>query len=603
LRCRFTIVPRGLRWIPAVILPLLLAGAVDALELEPFLSGLSSPLYVTHSRDGTGRLFVVEKAGVIKVVPPGSRTPTVFLDISDRVLSTGGEQGLLGLAFHPQFASNGRFFVNYTTSGGGFAAGTTVIAEYGLASANTASRTERVVLTIPRPDDNHNAGMIEFGPDGFLYIAAGDSGGANDPQNLAQNPGVLQGKILRIDVNGAQPYAIPGTNPFVGVAGVRAEIWALGFRNPFRFSFDRATGQLIVADVGQSASEEIDIVTPGANFGWDVIEGFTCTGPTCDPQAFTPPIAAYGHTGGRCSVTGGYVYRGRAGTLPVGTYVFGDFCSGEIFTIAGTGAVVLLDTTVLLSSFGEDEAGELYVADLGGAVHRLIGGPAEAVRQAFITGFYASVLGRGPSAADLIAWADFLRANCNPAGVRAVVRAFFSSGEFAARPLSLAGHIATMYRSLLGRDPDPAGLAAWAHLLRQSRLQLALGGFIPSPEFRALLPDRTNRAAVEAVLARFYTEILGRAPDAQGLARWVDFVVASGSLETAAVGFLASAEFEARPLSSQAYVTVLYRAFLGRAPDPMGLAAWQSAFQAIIVGIAEAGFVPAAEFNLAALCG
>jgi len=358
----------------------LLAWAVgaSALGLEPVLGGLASPLYVTNARDKSGRLFVVEQSGIVKVVAPGSSTAAVFLDITDRVLA-GGEQGLLGLTFHPQYPANGRFFVNYTRAPDG----ATVIAEYRrTADPNVAARAESVLLTIDQPFANHNGGMIEFGPDGFLYIGTGDGGAANDPGNRAQDISSLLGKMLRIDVDGSVPYAIPADNPFAGAVPGRDEIYAVGLRNPFRFSFDRLTGQLWVGDVGQSAWEEIDIVTRNANLGWRVFEGDHCTdlGPApCSAGGLTAPVAEYFHDGGRCSVTGGYVYRGRGGVLPAGTYVFGDFCSGEIFTLAGGGPAVLLRTSLNIASFGEDEAGELYVVDLGGSVQRLVGDDRAAV--------------------------------------------------------------------------------------------------------------------------------------------------------------------------------------------------------------------------------
>jgi hypothetical protein len=216
--------------------------------------------------------------------------------------------------------------------------------------------------------------MVEFGPDGFLYIGMGDGGSGNDPGNRAQDASTLLGKILRIDVDRGAPYAIPGDNPFVGSASGRPEIFALGFRNPYRFSFDRATGQLLVGDVGQAAWEEIDIVTRGADMGWRVFEGNHCTGidpAACANPGFTFPIAEYFHDQGRCSVTGGYAYRGARGALAAGTYVFGDFCSGEIFALAGGAPLVLVDTALAISSFGEDESGEVYVVDLNGSVLRL----------------------------------------------------------------------------------------------------------------------------------------------------------------------------------------------------------------------------------------
>ena len=355
------------------VLIALLAGAAaraPAIQLEPVLSGLSSPLYLTSARDGSGRLFVVEQAGVVKVFLPGAPAPAVFLDIRDRVLS-GDERGLLGLAFHPDYAVNGRFFVNYTRRPDG----ATVIAQYRRGpDPNAASSDETAILVVAQPFANHNGGMIAFGPDRLLYIGMGDGGSANDPGNRAQDVNSLLGKILRIDVDGGVPYASPADNPFAGGVPGRDEIFAFGLRNPFRFSFDRLSGQLLAGDVGQGAWEEVDVVTRGANLGWRVFEGNHCTGlgpAPCTSGDFTPPIAEYAHTGGRCSVTGGYVYRGNRGTLPAGTYVFADYCTGEIFTAPGGSPAVLIDTPFKIASFGEDEAGEIYVVDLGGAVVRL----------------------------------------------------------------------------------------------------------------------------------------------------------------------------------------------------------------------------------------
>src|SRR5262245_18890605 len=245
------------------------AAGANALGLEPVSSRLANPLYLTHARDESGRLFVVEQSGVVKVIAPGSSTAAVFLDISDRVRA-GGEQGLLGLTFHPRYPANGRFFVNYTRASDG----ATVIAEYRrTANPDVTSRTETVLLTIDQPFANHNGGMVEFGPDGFLYIGMGDGGSADDPGNRAQDIDSLLGKILRIDVDGGAPYAIPADNPFAGPTPGRDEIYAIGLRDPFRFSFDRVGGQLWVGDVGQSAREEIDIVVRGANLGWRIFEG------------------------------------------------------------------------------------------------------------------------------------------------------------------------------------------------------------------------------------------------------------------------------------------------------------------------------------------
>lgn len=353
-----------------------MGGGVRALTLEPVLAGLSSPVLVTHAADGSGRLFVVEQPGRILVLPPGGSVPTVFLDIRTRI-SSGGERGLLGLAFHPGYETNRRFFVNYTR----VTDGATVIAEYHASAANpdVADTTEITILSIAQPFANHNGGMIAFGPDGNLYIGMGDGGSGNDPGNRAQNIDDLLGKFLRINIDvpasPTVPYSSPVDNPFAGAIPGRDEIYATGFRNPWRFSFDRQTGALVAGDVGQSAREEIDLVVRGGNYGWRAFEGTLCTGlnPPCDPAPFVMPILEYGHTGNRCSVTGGYVYRGVLGTFPAGAYLFGDYCSSEVFLLEGGQFGALLATGRLISSFGEDEEGELYLVDHAGEVLRFTG--------------------------------------------------------------------------------------------------------------------------------------------------------------------------------------------------------------------------------------
>jgi hypothetical protein len=336
---------------------------------------------VTNARDGSNRLFIVEQGGIIKVLQPGQTSPTEFLNITPRVL-LGSERGLLGLAFHPQYRINRRFFVYYTRQ----TDGAIVIAEYHASSANPniADTTETVILgPIDHPNFNHNGGMLAFGPDGFLYAGTGDGGSSNDPANNGQNIDALLGKVLRIDIdhpNGLVPYSSPPSNPFVGVAGAD-EIFAYGFRNPWRFSFDRSSGQLYLGDVGQDTWEELDIVTLGGNYGWRIMEGNHCNpffnGGVCTPPAgHIPPIAEYGQTGGRCSVTGGYVYRGPISTLPAGTYVYADFCTGEIFSLESGVQSLLLDTSLNIAAFGEDEAGELYVVGLGGSIQRIVNSAA-----------------------------------------------------------------------------------------------------------------------------------------------------------------------------------------------------------------------------------
>ena len=360
-----------------VVCLLLSGGAAHAqVELAPVLSNVPSPTFATHAGDGSNRLFIVELRGVIDVLQPGASSATTFLDVRGRVLS-GGERGLLGLAFHPLYETNGRLFVFYTRQNDG----ALVIAEYGVSSdRNVASTNERVLLTIPHPgQSNHNGGMLAFGPGGYLHIGVGDGGSSNDPPNNAQNIEALLGKTLRIDVDRPDNaagllYSSPSGNPFVGRAG-RDEIFAFGLRNPWRFSFDRSTDQQWIGDVGQNAREEVNTpVIPGANFGWRVYEGASCTGNDgglCRPGDFTAPLFDYTHTNGRCSITGGYVYRGSRGTLANGSYVYGDYCSGEIFIWDGRQQSLLLDTSRSISSFGEDEAGEIYVVGAGGTIERL----------------------------------------------------------------------------------------------------------------------------------------------------------------------------------------------------------------------------------------
>jgi glucose/arabinose dehydrogenase len=300
-----------------------------------------------------------------------------FLDLRERLSTKGNEQGLLGLAFHPDYRRNGRLFVNYNRREDG----ATVLAEYSRQdqSLRISAATERILMVVPQPYLNHNGGMVAFGPDGYLYIGRGDGGSRGDPQNRAQDRHEWLGKILRIDVDRGRPYAVPPDNPFVAGGG-RPEVFAYGIRNPWRFSFDRETGMLWLADVGQHKWEEVDLVVAGGNYGWRVMEGSHCYNPEqdCSPDGLIFPIAEYGHEQGRCSITGGYVYRGRAVPALRGTYLFGDYCSGELFALSAsanrktsTAPRVLRHTGARISSFGEDEAGEVYVVDHKGGLYRL----------------------------------------------------------------------------------------------------------------------------------------------------------------------------------------------------------------------------------------
>lgn len=339
------------------------------LRTQVITSGLSLPVLVTNAKDGTNRIFIVQQRGIIKVMQPGATTTTDFMNISSKVSATGSERGLLGLAFHPQFSTNGYFFVNYTRASDG----ATIIARYSAINGNSVgdANSEAIVLTIAQPFSNHNGGMIAFGPDNNLYIGMGDGGSADDPNANAQNINVLLGKMLRItpSVAAVPPvpaYTNPSDNPFVGVAGAD-EIYATGMRNPWRWSFDRGgTNQLWAGDVGQNAIEEVDIITRGGNYGWRVYEGNNCTNNDpglCTASNFLPPLFQYNHTGGRCSVTGGYVYRGTQGNLPFGSYIYADYCTGEIFLNEGNTQTLKLDLPNLVSGFGEDEDGEIYVCN------------------------------------------------------------------------------------------------------------------------------------------------------------------------------------------------------------------------------------------------
>jgi glucose/arabinose dehydrogenase len=350
-------------------------------KLTQVASGLKSPVNVTAAGDGSGRLFIVEQPGRILVMKNGQVLPRPFLDIRSLV-AYGGERGLLGLAFHPDFGLNGVFVVDYTRSSGHV--GDTVIARYkAVPGSDVADPTSaQVLMVISQPQANHNGGMVTFGPDRYLYIGMGDGGAAGDqgpghaPQGNGQSLTALLGKLLRIDVGASGSYAIPPSNPRLS-STARREIWAYGLRNPWRFSFDRATGALYIGDVGQNAWEEIDVrpasSTGGENYGWPVFEG-THVYRGGRLSGDVKPVTQYGHSGGDCSVSGGYVYRGQKIPSMFGFYVFGDYCSGRVRTLVNFQGQwrtsVLLDTSYLISSFGQDEAGELYLMNLGGQVYR-----------------------------------------------------------------------------------------------------------------------------------------------------------------------------------------------------------------------------------------
>jgi glucose/arabinose dehydrogenase len=344
-------------------------------------SGLNFPLYLT-APDGDPRLFIVEKGGTIRIVNDGALLPNPFLDISGRV-STGSEQGLLGLAFHPQYATNGRFLVHYTD-----AAGETQVSGFRVSGDPDVAdaATEVSILQADQPFPNHNGGQLLFGPDGHLYVMLGDGGSAGDPGGRGQSLADLLGSLLRIDPLDEGGYAVPPDNPFVGTAGARPEVWSYGLRNPWRATFDPATGDLYIADVGQGRWEEVDVSTSadgagrGLNFGWKLMEGPDCFVQSCDRGGLQLPVLAYGHGDG-CSITGGFVYRGAAIPALQWHYFYSDFCSGWVrsFRLENGGAVDQFQWSALapggnVPSFGRDAAGELYVMSTAGVVLKIVPG-------------------------------------------------------------------------------------------------------------------------------------------------------------------------------------------------------------------------------------
>jgi glucose/arabinose dehydrogenase len=354
-----------------------------AVSLALFVDGLTAPLAIVNAGDGSNRLFVAEQGGRIRVIRDGQPLPTPFLDISAEITS-GGERGLLGVAFHPDYPRDPRVFVDYTDANGDTQVSSFVVSADDPDRLDPASETR--ILQVKQPFANHNGGALLFDPSGMLLVSLGDGGSGGDPQGNGQSLTTLLGKILRIDIAGstaANPYRIPADNPFAsGAGGTRPEIWLTGLRNPWRISFDRATGDLWIGDVGQNDWEEIDVQRAGqpggTNFGWNRMEGTHCFEPArnCDAAGLTAPVTDYGHDLG-CTVIGGNVYRGSAQPALVGGYVFADYCSGRIWAIdpAGDGyrsPTQVADSGRSLSAFGEDEAGELYAADIaGGAILRV----------------------------------------------------------------------------------------------------------------------------------------------------------------------------------------------------------------------------------------
>lgn len=376
-----------------VLLVLAVSGPVRAqdpdtltLSLQTVASGLSSPIHISHAPHDSTRLFVLERSGFVRIIDSGSLLSRPMLNISDRVV-TGGERGLLGMAFHPDFPDTAAFFLNYV--GRVNDTDYTFISRFPITSDPDSAdpAAEQIILQIRQPQTNHNGGTIHIGLDKYLYIGMGDGGGTGDPLELAQSPLSLLGKLLRIDVRSGSPYTIPPDNPWLGAVDTLPEIFAFGLRNPFRWSFDRQTGDLWIADVGQFTYEEINFspwpLSGGQNFGWDNMEGFHCYEPAtnCDSAGLDLPITEYTHSGGRCSITGGYVYRGCAIPDLDGWYFYGDYCTGEIWrlrldslgNIDSPFPTPLFDIANFnLVSFGEDAFGELYIAEINSGLVRKI---------------------------------------------------------------------------------------------------------------------------------------------------------------------------------------------------------------------------------------
>ncbi|HET6569204.1 MAG TPA: PQQ-dependent sugar dehydrogenase [Rhodothermales bacterium] len=353
------------------------------IKLEPAFSALTfnRPVDLQHTPDQSNRLFVIEQPGIIRVFEnrPDVQSAPVFLDIRDRVLSEGNEQGLLGLAFHPDFQQNGYFYVDYTADN----PQRTVIARYHVDPAHPDQAdpaSETVLLEVPQPFSNHNGGQVAFGSDGMLYVSFGDGGSGGDPHGNGQNPGTLLGSIIRIDVDhpsDGRPYGIPSDNPFADSAdGARPEIYAYGLRNPWRFSFDAETGRMWAGDVGQNKFEEIDIIEKGKNYGWNVMEASSCFEPSegCDRSGLTLPVFDYGRDLGAC-VTGGYVYHGQRAPALSGKYIFADYTSGNVWSLDYKGqqqptTQIIVDSGLNIPSFGVDQNGELYVLAFDGKIYQ-----------------------------------------------------------------------------------------------------------------------------------------------------------------------------------------------------------------------------------------
>jgi glucose/arabinose dehydrogenase len=368
----------------AASIALTVTAALPPLDLAPVASGLSQPVFLTTAPGDPSRLFVVEKTGRIRIIRNGTLQSAAFLDLSDSVTG-GSEQGLLSMAFYPDYATSGRFIVSYTSPHGTMSGGTSVIARYQVSASPDAAdpNSGETLLVLDQPYENHNGGLVGFGPDGYLYVGFGDGGGGGDPLSTGQDRRDLYASMLRLDVSGAGGYTIPASNPYATSATFRHELWNWGLRNPWRWSFDRQTGDLYIADVGQNEHEEVDVQPAGqgagANYGWSIMEGFSCyNASSCNKTGITLPVLDYDHGQG-CAITGGYVYRGSAIPALRGRYFYSDYCSGFVRSFVYRNGQATdrqshpdLDPGSSVTSFGEDAAGELYILVQGGTVYRIV---------------------------------------------------------------------------------------------------------------------------------------------------------------------------------------------------------------------------------------
>jgi glucose/arabinose dehydrogenase len=549
-------------------------GQLPTLALGTPLGGFSSPVGITHAGDGTGRLFVVEQGGQIRLVKNGVLQATPFLNISARI-SAGGERGLLGLAFPHDYARKGHFYVNYTNP-----AGNTVISRFQRSAANADTSdpaSEQILLTIGQPFANHNGGQLAFsGRDRFLYVGMGDGGSGGDPGNRAQNPAELLGKILRLDTETGRPYTYtsPATNPFVSTAGFRPEIWALGMRNPWRFSFDRLTADLFIADVGQGTWEEVNFQPAssvgGENYGWRIMEGTHCFDPPgCSVTGLTLPIVEYNHSAGDCSVTGGYVYRAGAFPRMQGLYFYGDFCTGRIWGLrrdSGVQNTLLLDTSIQISAFGEDESGALYVAGYNtGQIFPLVDagqtpmstptpGPAEIkfVNPVFTTfeeqgAADIGVTRTGNTAAEV--FVDYATSDGT-----ATSRSDYTTARGTLR--FGPGETTKIFRVLISNDDTQEGSEGFnvtlSNVVGNGTLESNPGRTVNITDDDATTSPTNPLDRSDFFVRQHYLDFFSREPDADGLAFWVGGIESCGAnaqcrevkrIETSAAFFL-SIEFQ-----------------------------------------------------------